>query len=306
LTRIHVLARTLFVVPALGLAGACTAVYDLDALSSADPSPVQVAEGGVDEVTSGGPPAGWAGPIALYEGSDEPPPSCVDTVVDGASVHAPDVVCGACTCASPSGRKCPSSFTINTNGKPSCAGNTCGTFTLSSSCAEIPSSLGPCSSAESFEPLPVGGPSGGSCAPVGPDVQRALPTATKVRLCTAPSASDKRCVSQDGDVACPGGAWTVKRVFFRNMRDDRACTPCACGAPTGGECTPKVTGHANTGCGSPVSSVDASSCRTFAFPAHLTGTVVLSPAGTCAPRPGGGQPTGNVVPVDPITVCCEG
>jgi hypothetical protein len=121
----------------------------------------------------------------------------------------------------------------------------------------------------------------------------------------APKLSTKPCLFKDGDEACPGAPWTAKHLLYRNTRDERACTPCACGSVVGGQCTPTVTAYANSGCTGTSASAVITSCRTGAFPAHLRGTVDLTSAGACALLPDGGRPTGSVVPIDPITVCCS-
>ena len=277
-------------------------------------------------------PPGWTGPIVLLAEVDGGsatgacPPSFAKstTLYLGASVANEPATCGACSCGPVTGRACPSSFQMLTNGQPSCGGNTCGTYTLSTTCADIPQQAGPCTSAESL--MVIDGPkspTGGSCAANPATVEQKPPVSTTAALCTpdvalersacaegsvcvatAALGAGRTCISQEGDVACPGDPWTSKHLYHRSLRDDRGCTPCTCGAPTGGSCTPVATFYANAGCSGASVPITGQACQNGAFPAHVRGTFNLQ-AGSCAAAPDGGRPKGTVTPEGPVTICCR-
>ena len=48
------------------------------------------------------------------------------------------------------------------------------------------------------------------------------------------------CIFQNGDTDCPtepGNVFTERHVFYKGLEDNRHCSACACGVPTGSACT---------------------------------------------------------------------
>ena len=120
------------------------------------------------------------------------------------------------------------------------------------------------------------------------------------------------CVSRQGDdslIQCPQG-YPARTVFYPAGDDDRGCTPCECGPSEGGSCSSLVSVYADDACSMPVGTVTASSSgpACVSIPADSSlGSKQASPPvytpGTC--QPSGGEQTGSVKPIDPITFCCQ-
>jgi hypothetical protein len=97
---------------------------------------------------------------------------------------------------------------------------------------------------------------------------------------------------------------------FQDTTDERTCTPCTCGPPTGGACTTKVGVYADEVCEAPAGSAYVASngppiCFDVPDGAALLGKTaeeVSSSPGSC--KPSGGEPVGEVVPAQPVTWCC--
>lgn len=120
------------------------------------------------------------------------------------------------------------------------------------------------------------------------------------------------CVSRQGDdalIQCPRG-YPARNVFYPAGDDDRACAPCECGPPEGGSCSSLVSVYADGACSVPVGTVAASSsgpvCVSIPADSSLGSKQASPPVytpGTC--QPSGGEQTGSVKPIDPITFCCQ-
>lgn len=120
----------------------------------------------------------------------------------------------------------------------------------------------------------------------------------------------KHGANDDYTMTCPP-EYPSKYVFSLDYDDSRACAPCTCGPPEGSECSSLVSVYADNECsatkqvgsitvsaapmclnlppGSPIGSVNAT-------------TPVYKP-GSC--QPSGGELTGNVHEIGPMTFCCQ-
>jgi hypothetical protein len=112
------------------------------------------------------------------------------------------------------------------------------------------------------------------------------------------------CISQPGNLECPAGPWTERTLVFQNFEDDRACTQCTCGEPTG-----------PCGGGFIFWNDSNGGCNTGLLGIYEAGNVCIDePNAThvqldtnhldasCAPS--GGDPVGSADPIDPLTLCC--
>jgi hypothetical protein len=94
------------------------------------------------------------------------------------------------------------------------------------------------------------------------------------------------------------------------MDDGRSCTECACDPPEGSHCTATISIYKDDACSVPlpfVAPIDSSKAFCYDLPTGgALGSKQLTPPlyqpGTCLPS--GGEPTGQVDPVEPITFCC--
>jgi hypothetical protein len=172
-------------------------------------------------------------------------------------------------------------------------------------------------------PVPMGGActaSGGKlAAPPGSWAQVAracgASTAPVVADCgagqvCAPAAvtpfSTQPCVMQAEVVTtCPLEYPAGPYVFYSGLDDTRACSPCACAAPSGGACG--IASPAIAACITPPGGTwDASgacSSITGPEPVRLAASPTLDDAGACAVD--GGTPSGATMPTGAVTFCCS-
>ncbi|MCC6901111.1 MAG: hypothetical protein IT377_19215 [Polyangiaceae bacterium] len=303
------------------------------------------------------PPSGWQGPAIYYEGTASPPscPSSYPTIKQTASsgFEAGTVTCPTCQCGAPSGVSCQADVTFFDGlscGGTGCWGSWAGVcgganpLTVTSACKaqNICWSSGgsgkPLSAA--FTKLTL---AGGTCNSTSQGtINKPAPKYSKsVRACGDPTGTtgscgasntcvppapsgftNNICIYQTGDVACPGGAWAKKSVFYTaNPTDTRACSACGCGSPTGnctgatlelytdGSCTQEKDTIATAemgGCtnikvdSSPVASPGCNGTGGDSRSLKLVGGTASG--GTCPTT--GGTVTGSADPAGPVTFCC--
>jgi hypothetical protein len=111
-------------------------------------------------------------------------------------------------------------------------------------------------------------------------------------------------VSYPGGRACPSGTTRLQNLdWYTGATDSRSCGPCACGAPTGGNCAPLYVHIGNDYTCNP-NNGDVGSAKKLCFSnAYSPGLQVhgTPTAGTCAPS---SNTTGAVTPTGRRTVCC--
>jgi len=270
-------------------------------------------------------PAGWTGPVELYAATagQGAPPSCgtgfdATPVFDGnAMLTASPATCSACGCGAVSGESCDGpvmSFFFDS----SCSPPAIGTQTVTSSCE-------PTSIAAQSVTVAAPAAAGGMCTTTGGvatttpttwgQVARACaPTSTPMGTCPsgdvcAPSPpapfSTSLCVMQVGAATtCPSAYPTGPQVFYTAVDDERTCSACLCGAPTGAQCTigsPAITNCVGGSLNAP------STCVAFTGPSPvvLASTPTLASAGSCTVTAGGGAPTGMATATTPTSFCCS-
>lgn len=133
-------------------------------------------------------------------------------------------------------------------------------------------------------------------------------------ICVPTPAPDfSVCVTRQGDESifkCPSG-YPDRSVYYLDGDDNRGCSACKCGPPTGGACSSSlVSFYADDTCSLHVGSVTASSsgpvCVSIPAGSPLGSKQASAPVyipGTC--QASGGEPTGSVQLRYPVTVCCQ-
>lgn len=124
------------------------------------------------------------------------------------------------------------------------------------------------------------------------------------------------CIFHEGDRDCPGdpgNVFTEKHIFYNGVQDDRQCSACSCGAPTGSVCSAQISiyGGNDLTCGGPtlaqipISSANLA-CLDITLPGQALGSKSAGPTtyhpGTCPPM--GGDASGSATPIQPDTFCC--
>jgi hypothetical protein len=267
-------------------------------------------------------PAGWSGPTVLYVGSEKAPacggayPS--EALRGGLDVSAPAAECSACSCtqAAPG---CSSFLGFGMGTQADCSDAACKTQ-IDSSCVElVPSCLNGLATAYVQTQLP---PSAMSCMPSAPQSPMIADPAFMQHVLACGSSDLRRggcspgnvcapegpftgpyCIVQPGDLACPAGPYSDKRVYFTAIDDKRDCSACSCGS----DCsyTWKIFDDADATCQTPLGTKTSAGECVVVTPssgkirvgAAITGT------GTCAAS--GGQPTGSATANSPVTACCK-
>lgn len=116
------------------------------------------------------------------------------------------------------------------------------------------------------------------------------------------------CRYVSGDEACPAGYYGERSLFYTAVSDERACDACECGAAQGAQCEAYMSVYKDAACGSPLQQnlVAASPlCVDIVAGSALGGvaaSMVTDVPGSCAPS--GGEPTGDLRPAEPVTLCC--
>ncbi len=260
------------------------------------------------------PPPAWNGPAAfgLRGTCGFTWPALVPS--GGSEIVAAPATCG-CSCGAPAGEVCSSAYVLLASdggcGAPVYAG-----INAVNACANIPDVTASSMIAYAIQAV------GGTCAPL-PSIDKPAPTfAAEGTLCQGadlgagcgtelcappPGAGQSICVFQPGDLPCPGAAYTERTVVYRATTDTRGCSPCSCGPPAGSTCAGSTYIYSDSGCGAPYGPIpDNAVCYPFGGAAPI-GAVLVAPAaapagGACGASPV--APVGEVVPSDPLTVCC--
>ncbi|WP_437300552.1 hypothetical protein [Sorangium sp. So ce426] len=117
------------------------------------------------------------------------------------------------------------------------------------------------------------------------------------------------CIFHEGDVTC-AEPYLVRHVFYGGAEDTRGCSECGCGELEGASCTVMASVYSDGACGEALASIVVSSTTPFcgvtppgvALGSKSAEVVAVDPGG-CAPS--GGEPTGELMPAEPSTFCCQ-
>jgi len=285
--------------------------------------------------------APFEGPSWFVITGDGSPGTCPESTIDGLKGHAEmkpiaPHTCGACSCSPaactlPEGihtnaAKCPGDGSIAVPFGPDPAGGWEG------ACSEegaLPANLQcngePCAQSLSIPVLPV--------APCSPETVLSEPFpdpewarwALQCKIgplsgegCSAdyvcapsPPEGLSLCLYVEGEVTTCPAEYPAQMVFYRGVEDERDCTPCQCSAQQGAQCLAIVSTFSDGVCGMLAGAVVVSDQDASCFdviPGTALGSaqasMVTDVPGSCAPS--GGAPFGELVPADPLTLCCQG
>ncbi len=283
-------------------------------------------------------PAGWDGPFLLWTGNEADAPACLDIagglaeVFTGYGYPGGTTLCGACTCATPSG-SCELPATLTT-AAASCAGDSPSVAHLSfnppadwtGTCTaenEIPAGKlcggVPCVQSITSAPLTM---KQGGCLPIAaPKVKPPLASAIFARGCAgdrepacagisklckpaAPGPEFKQCIFHAGDTdysECPS-TYPNRNVFYPDPTP--SCSPCACDTPIGSGCTGSILVSAKSACSPPLLDtihLDAKEATCVDLPPGSALGSKSAPDPDYSPgacKPSGGAPMGAVL-------CCQ-
>jgi hypothetical protein len=224
--------------------------------------------------------------------------------------------CSGCQCQAPTGIQCSAAI-ITTWATGNCTGENVDARKVEGACQPTPTTYPGSHSV-------VGVVAGGSCAPRPATITNKPEPKFNftTRACGAELVSDgchsgfvcasdplppfnvKHCITQTGDVTCPGAPYNVKTTTFVRVDDTRSCGTCVCGGVTGAQCTGSLDGYSQSGCGGTRTSPEyPSGCRGGLPPYESVAVPAGTPSGgSCAPS--GGGATGTVRLVDVVTICC--
>lgn len=124
------------------------------------------------------------------------------------------------------------------------------------------------------------------------------------------------CIFRGGEHDCPddpGTVFTERHVFYQGVQDDRQCSTCTCGAPTGSLCYGQLSLYQGNdlACSGPTFaqiplSSSQPSCLDIGLPNQALGGKSAAATyipGTCQPM--GGDASGTATPTEPSTLCCR-
>jgi hypothetical protein len=262
----------------------------------------------------------------VYAGQGAPPPCTTgyQPEEDGFDqLDAADATCG-CTCGVPKVLCSAPSLTFNT--APDCVTVACATEILSASlCTTVDerakcgaaaatglyitaqqatvASAGCAAQASKSVPPVAWGVQARACMPTTVPTQLDCPSGSVCAPLAGSGFEATACITMQGDVACPAGAYSVRRRFYGDAIDTRGCATCSCGTPAA-SCTASFdvyTSSDGSCSGNKITYPASFTCAGVAQPGDFL--LTLSPtSGACTASPS--TPTGSAVPVKPVTVCC--
>lgn len=258
-------------------------------------------------------------PVWLWTGTKEADaPTCPgDRLADyeGWSMETALETCGACTCG-PAACDLPSTVTAHTS---LCSNPGAGTLV----------------------PFNAGGGLIGVCTPVAsPVASGAFASVTyeppALAHACAPSQLEPPPISGQFIKACPIDAEQSRRIDFalcitpehdgacrpefskrfestRRIRDDRTCTPCTCGAPSGGDCRVDVLLYGDGTCTNQLDTgfgigLGATTCHDASAPLSPSAVRVIftqNEPGTCTPTTSTSEVRGSVERDEARVFCCD-
>jgi hypothetical protein len=285
---------------------------------------------------------GWDEPSWLWIGAEDLAPECpaglATTAYEGHADLVAPAVCEACTCEPPTGScTLPSKLMASTAtcGVPGVTTSFDAPATWDGSCDGTTQTPDGAAHSLSIDPITM---SENGCASGPPAAAKivSLRWDTFARACDVVgwSAGPTRrsacvpdeplpsgfhlCIYRESERACPtepGNVFTERHTFYKGVDDDRQCSTCTCGVPTGSTCTAEVSiykGNDLTCSGPTVAkgitiSSSSPTCIDIQLPGQALGSKSAGPTtyipGTCPPL--GGDASGSASPTDPDTFCCR-
>lgn len=287
-------------------------------------------------------PAQWQWPMLLWVGPEDQAPECpkgpTTIAYEGRADLVAPAVCEACTCEPPTGScALPSKLTASTMLCGTPGGNTSfdAPSPWSGSCDATTQAPGGAIQSLTIDPLAIteSGCASGEPIPAkivslhwgefarGCDV--ALPVGPVVRsTCLSDdliTSGFALCIFRDGEHNCPdesGNVFVEKHLFYQGVQDDRQCSACSCGAPTGSTCTAMFSAYKGADLTCSAQSVPqihaqinsvGPTCINLSFPGQGLGSKSAGPPtyfpGTCPAL--GGDASGSATMIEASTLCCR-
>lgn len=116
------------------------------------------------------------------------------------------------------------------------------------------------------------------------------------------------CRHVSGNKGCPPGYYSEASVLYLGVNDERGCEACECGAPQGAQCKAYVSVYEDSACSSPIAQLMVATvplCVDVVAGSALASadaSMITEVPGSCTPS--GGEPTGDLEPAEPVTICC--
>jgi hypothetical protein len=286
--------------------------------------------------------APWLDPMLLWSGPADQVPECplgsVSIAYEGRTDLVAPPTCEACTCQSPTGScALPSTLAVQADvcgpqGTPPLYWNAPASWDgLCDGTTQVPTGK---AYSVKIDPLTM---TENGCAP-GPTLPAKVvslywntfargcdvvipkgPTPRSLCLPDGPvQPGFKLCIFLAGENACPDdtpdSVFTEQHIFYQGVEDNRQCSACDCGSPTGSACTATISiykGNDLTCNGSTVTQTTISSvgpvCLDIALPGQSLGSKSIDSKvylpSTCAPI--GGDESGSAIKTQPATLCCR-
>ncbi len=223
------------------------------------------------------PTGGWAGPVAVWEGTGTAPDCLTSggypTLKENANsdLTAASPTCPTCQCGSPTGATCGNVVSVEyydtvgcTDGCWGCGGEFA--TTGGAACIVYGQVHGPVGEIPVAAMFTAPTASGGTCASNAVGTPNIPPIAwgKVVRACgdgpttgggcgtgacvprPATPFGSSLCVYQPGDMSCPLGPYSRKVLHHRSATDTRACSGCSCTSPSGITCGGTVRTYTNS------------------------------------------------------------
>lgn len=148
--------------------------------------------------------------------------------------------------------------------------------------------------------------------PLGPPpISRRLVRACPSILDEDPPAGFVLCIIPEPDGSCRPG-FPDRREFTDQVVDNRSCAPCACGAPTGGDCRVDIMVYDDASCDVPISGAGGlrlrnEGCATMSEEESFSAvrlTLGVQQPGACTPTSPMSEVIGTVERVETRVFCC--
>jgi len=151
--------------------------------------------------------------------------------------------------------------------------------------------------------------SGGSCVATPSTSVPPLSWAGQARVCeptgtaTLPDLGFHLCIEQSGDVACPGVVFVNSHIEHVGANDDRSCSACTCGTPSGVSCGGTIADFKDTGCTQPNGDLGLNPTACSGYAGGGVEYQAAPSGGSCGAATV--TPTGVATPTGDVTVCCR-
>ncbi len=304
--------------------GDTTAAVD-DTAGTSTGEPLPVCPGACVEMA----PTGWSGPVATIDSDPlEDAPDCPEAfataAVEAFDGFAFEPASCDCDCGEAEGAVCDPIGTVRNHGSvENCAGAVVDTINLSAgACVTVPVGGSSFARLEPVELLTLG-----TCQPIEANVFPDPTFETRVTACEAEvmagfscdemegmgcvaespeePLAPQMCIWREGEHDCPEDSGYVEdRTLHNDFVDERGCTECTCDDPVGvcDNATATLYSSANCSAGLAALMTGEGFCTSVSVSTttarYLPGTATaFCPAAEV-------EPTGEVTPEQPITVCC--